>query len=81
MIGRNGERGSGISALAARHDDDDDDDDDDMYLSNLYQTYFTTLIHFIYILASAAHNVILTGTQPHTDLVNRRKVNHLMYMG
>ena len=22
MIGRNGERGSGISALAARHDDD-----------------------------------------------------------
>ena len=27
MIGRNGERGSGISALAARHDDDDDDDD------------------------------------------------------
>ena len=28
MIGRNGERGSGISMLAARHDDDDDDDDD-----------------------------------------------------
>ena len=27
MIGRNGERGSRISALAARHDDDDDDDD------------------------------------------------------
>ncbi len=26
MIGRNGERGSGISALAARHDDDDDDE-------------------------------------------------------
>ncbi len=25
MIGRNGEKGSGISALAARHDDDDDD--------------------------------------------------------
>ena len=24
MIGRNGERGSGISALAVRHDDDDD---------------------------------------------------------
>ena len=24
-----GERGSGISVLAARHDDDDDDDDDD----------------------------------------------------
>ena len=26
MIGRNGERGSGISALVAQHDDDDDDD-------------------------------------------------------
>ena len=25
MIGRNGERGSGISVLASRHDDDDDD--------------------------------------------------------
>ena len=24
MIGRSGERGSGISVLAARHDDDDD---------------------------------------------------------
>ena len=29
MIGRNGEWGSGISVLAARHDDDNDDDDDD----------------------------------------------------
>ena len=28
MIGRSGERGSGISVLAARHDDDDDDDDE-----------------------------------------------------
>ena len=27
MIGRSGERGSGISVLAAKHDDDDDDDD------------------------------------------------------
>ena len=26
-IGRSGERGSGISVLAARHDDDNDDDD------------------------------------------------------
>ena len=26
MIGRSGERGSGISVLAGRHDDDDDDD-------------------------------------------------------
>ena len=33
MIGRSGERGSGISVLTARHDDDDDDDD--MYKSGL----------------------------------------------
>ena len=26
MIGRSGEKGSGIPVLAARHDDDDDDD-------------------------------------------------------
>ena len=26
MIGRSGEKGSGISVLAARHDDDEDDD-------------------------------------------------------
>ncbi len=31
MIGRRGERGSGISVLAARHDDDDDDDDENCY--------------------------------------------------
>ena len=28
MIGRRGEKGTGISMQAARHDDDDDDDDD-----------------------------------------------------
>ena len=31
-IGRNGERGSGISVLMAWHDDDDDDDDIYMYI-------------------------------------------------
>ena len=31
MIGRRGERGSGISVLAARHDDDDDEN----YLNKL----------------------------------------------
>ncbi len=28
-IGRDGERGSGISVLMARHDDDDDEEDND----------------------------------------------------
>ena len=32
MIGRSGERGSGISALVARHDDDDDDENYNMDL-------------------------------------------------
>ena len=36
MIGRSGERGSGISMLAARQDDDDDDDDDISTLSQLF---------------------------------------------
>ena len=31
-IGKSGERGSGISVLAARHNDDDDDDDDKIRL-------------------------------------------------
>ena len=30
MIGRHGERGSGISVLAARHDDDNDDVNDEV---------------------------------------------------
>ena len=37
-IGKSGERGSGISVIAARHHDDDDDDDDDdefMYKEDL----------------------------------------------
>ena len=32
MIGRSGERGSGISVLAARHNDDDDEDDIYIYI-------------------------------------------------
>ena len=36
MIGRNGERGSGISALAARHDDDDDDNASKLIRSLLF---------------------------------------------
>ena len=43
MIGRNGERGSGISALAARHDDDDEK----LYL---YKEDYHLLIENIYLL-------------------------------
>ena len=41
MIGRSGERGSGISVLAARHDDDDD---------NRYIYYHFFLFFYSYIL-------------------------------
>ena len=42
MIGRSGERGSGISVLAARHDDDDDDEPTlvDMPLNETNQTLY-----------------------------------------
>ena len=36
MIGRNGERGSGISALAARHDDDEFSWSLNLYTNILY---------------------------------------------
>ena len=39
MIGRSGERGSGISVLAARHDDDDDDE------IQIKRNHIQTLIH------------------------------------
>ncbi len=47
MIGRNGKRGSGISALAARHDDDDDDD--------IVDNIFTFNVQ---LLRSAQHEVV-----------------------
>ena len=44
MIGRSGERVSGISVLAARHDDDDDDDDDDdEIMLDIHQRYTNKL--------------------------------------
>ena len=38
MIGRSGERGSGMSMLAARHDDDDDGIRNDEMLNGGYET-------------------------------------------
>ena len=53
-IGKSGERGSGISVLAAWHDDDDDDDD----------IYILVKI-YIYIYTDEIHNI---HTHPHTHL-------------
>ena len=40
MIGRSGERWSGISQLAARHDDDDDDDD--IYIYSSFELFYNS---------------------------------------
>ena len=40
MIGRSGERWSGISVLAARHDDDDDIYQKMMTMKNIFDTFF-----------------------------------------
>ena len=47
MVGRSGERGSGISVLAARLDDDDDDDDDDDLIFTFTHS-FHTLCKYMY---------------------------------
>ena len=70
MIGRSGERGSGISVLAARHDDDDDDlsiydcSNLSIYLS-IYQWLFTSLnlsmIVHIYLSIYLTFNVLSYG--------------------
>ena len=39
MIGRSGERGSGISVVAARHDDDDDDEEETITQKNVNMTF------------------------------------------
>ena len=49
MIGRSGERGSGISMLAAWHDDDDDDY---IYILYIYMYYIYVLYIYIYILSA-----------------------------
>ena len=53
-IGKSGERGLGISVLAAWHDDDDDDDDDDPYIYiplfiqlPLLQSFFSHLVSLL----------------------------------
>ena len=43
MIGRSGERGSGISVLAARHDDDDDDNSNNICKINNINYYANLL--------------------------------------
>ena len=40
MIGRRGERGSGISVLAARHDDDNDDIYTYIYIYIIHNMWF-----------------------------------------
>ena len=50
MIGRSGERGSGVSVLAARHDDDDDKFG--IYKFNWYLKVFVCISIHWYLLVS-----------------------------
>ena len=53
VIGRNGERRSGISAQAARHDDDDDDENYLRFNADEYICFHTHDLCFLY---TSAHN-------------------------
>ena len=53
MIGRSGERGSGISVLAARQDDDDDDDIFSLIHISLNIITFFVYISFLLILSNS----------------------------
>ena len=47
MMGKSGERGSGISVLAALDDDDDDDDDDDE-IYTIIQEWWTRSLEILF---------------------------------
>ena len=49
IIGRSGERGSGISMLAARHDDDDDDDVCVYIYIYIFSRIYVRLYIYVYI--------------------------------
>ena len=81
MLGRSGERGSGISVLAARHDDDDDD------ICNMYYIYVWICYIIIIILSSHQHgypwpslatspkrSLLLAGPQGYTPYPQRATV-------
>ena len=69
--GRNGERGSGISVLAARHDDDDDDIYIYIYIyiwgkifvkAYLIEQYWHLCLHiFVFIFLSYRNYVLISG--------------------
>ena len=63
MIGRSGERGSGISVLAARHHDDDDDD----------ILYIIKTVMFVYI--SIQDSIKLNGGLSHISSCSHPKDN------
>ena len=58
MIGRSGERGSGISVLAARHDDDDDIYNASIYIMHIY-IYIYNVCIYIYTYNVYIYNVYI----------------------
>ncbi len=70
MIGRSGERGSGISVLAARHDDDDD-------LRYFYDNdlHKETIFHYPYITKNEPHQPDCFSFMTCCSLVNSLNAN------
>ena len=68
MIGRSGERGSGISVLAARHDDDDDD----IYIYNCACIRNIYIYTYIYKYGSSVSHFIICS--PEVSSIWRSKV-------
>ena len=64
MIGRSGERGSGISVLAARHDDDNDMNKQNLALNNLqWLICHKTKPNYIYLMYMDKQNLALNNLQ------------------
>ena len=69
-IGRSGERGSGISVLAARHDDDDDDDD--VIREKMLNVFLVVKLVMNYLILTCLQRklfVILPGWQNLVDFI------------
>ena len=66
MIGRSGERRSGISVLAARHDDHDDDEDVGISVC----LSFVVLIFFMYKCARVCVCVVTIITKERIIIIN-----------
>ena len=74
MIGRSGERGSGLSVLTARHDDDDDDVYQ-RFISYLMRKFHTNQLNTIMCL----QNIILHFHRMHVCLLMKYPIRTKLF--